>query len=224
MPQITRLVNNRFGWEKPSGIDCKCLNIGAPLFEVKCGFGFEEWLFNNTHNSILEEQSYYFGYLEAFNNNAINIINQNRIYLFNEMYPNQFGTCDQATKRIVGYLQGVEVISDQEYNHMEDTFFEWKVIMREELNQALINDNRLAFALNKFDEHWRNRRLFNVKYISAGRFTLPDQNTNWNYLNVNHGIQLQLRNKFILSNIDNEMINEYVNLNGGNIPQILAPL
>jgi hypothetical protein len=140
------------------------------------------------------------------------------------MYPNQFGTCDQATKRIVGYLQGVEVISDQEYNHMEDTFFEWKVIMREELNQALINDNRLAFALNKFDEHWRNRRLFNVKYISAGRFTLPDQNTNWNYLNVNHGIQLQLRNKFILSNIDNEMINEYVNLNGGNIPQILAPL
>jgi|GEM_PF-6761783 len=219
MPLVARLVNNRLGWESPSGIDCKCVNPNAPLFEVQFGFGFEEWLFDSTHHAMIDDQNYYFGYLEGFHQQE-HLIGR-EIYLFNEMFNHGNATCTVQTKRIVGCLHGVELINKIDFQQVQNHINHWSKIMRQQLQIALLEHPNAAAALNEFDEHNVNNELFNVKFKIGRRFNLPANNQNWGYLNINHGIQQLLPNNFGVVNIAQNMVHECIALNGGHIPQIL---
>jgi hypothetical protein len=219
MPLLARLVNNRLGWEKPSGVDCKAINPDAPLFEVQYGFGFEEWLYDPTHHAPVDGENYYFGYLQGFHQPEHLI--DNEIYLFNEMYNHGNALCMVQTKRIVGRISGVEVINQDDFNQIQNHIDDWSVIMRQQLEQALAGHPNIDAALNMFDAHKENNELFNVKYLIGSRFNLPRHNQNWNILNINHGIQQVFPGNFQIANIPQNLIQEYLALNGGRIPQVL---
>ena len=57
---FARLTHNSNGWIKPSGWAHKA-PVGSSAFEAKCGFGFEEWLFNPDYSI----EGWQYGYVES---------------------------------------------------------------------------------------------------------------------------------------------------------------
>jgi hypothetical protein len=230
MPPIAKLVCNRNGWESPSGIDCKFQGLHGHLHEAVYGFGFEEWLFRGFNFIDNNQEQWYLGYVQAFDN-----INEgfeiNTLYVSTNLYPNQNNICLNQTKRIVGKLNVCKKLTLQDRINAHNDFFDLNgmpqlpLLLRNELEATLIGDNRLEQALASFDEHLFDNNVFNVKFSSAQRYNLPpNEHTNWNFLEAPHGIINHIPENFTLNNIANDLIIEYIAANGGFIPQVLMPL
>ncbi len=229
MPPIARLVCNRNGWTTPSGTDCKFQDNHGFLHEAIYGFGFEEWLFRGFNFTDENQEKWYLGYLQGIDNQADGY-EANHLFLSTNLYPNQNAICPQHTKRIVGKLNLCKKLTIHEKEIAHNILFDinqvqqFPNLLRNELENGLLHDVRLQQALNSFDDHLANNNLFNVKFNSAQRFNLPNENINWNYLQWPHGIIHHIPDNFQLAHIANDQINDYLAMNGGFIQQVLPAL
>jgi len=217
MPSIAKLVCNRLGWTIPSGLDAKSDNVEYGPFEAQVHFGFEEWLFNETHSIELEDGRYYFGFVECFRKNR-NFNPINRLDLFTTLYPNVQNPGQVQTSRHIGYLSGVEPISATTYNLILTAHPGIVQRMRDELSIALVNAPVLAAALIEFDQAAVDCELFNCLYLRRNRRKPPREGQNYDYVNIPHGPQKSLPDNFRLTEISQRVIEELEN--NERIPQV----
>jgi hypothetical protein len=66
-----RLSWNSNGWKNPSGCEGKCYGNGdePSNFECYAGFGFEEWLFNESFQAKHKGVNYQYGFIQCFHKN-----------------------------------------------------------------------------------------------------------------------------------------------------------
>lgn len=217
MAYIAKLVCNRLGWTVPSGLDAKSDNVEYGPFEAQVHFGFEEWLFNENHSIELEDGHYFFGFVECFRNNR-NFNPINRLDLFTTIYPNALNPDQVQTSRHIGYLSGVEPISESTYNLILSAHPGIVQRMRDELSIALINDPVLPAALIEFDQAAIDRELFNCLYLRRNRRNPPKEGQNYDYVNIPRGPQQHLPGSFQLTEISQNVIDSLEN--NERIPQV----
>jgi hypothetical protein len=217
MAYIAKLVCNRLGWTVPSGLDAKSDNFEYGPFEAQVHFGFEEWLFNETHSIELEDGRYYFGFVECFRNNR-NFNPISRLDLFTTLYPNFQNPEQVQTSRHIGYLSGVERISETTYNLILTAHPGIAQRMRDELSISLVNDPVLHAALIEFDQAAIDRELFNCLYLRRNRRNPPREGQNYDYINIPRGPQKHLPGNFQLTEISQSVIDELEN--NERIPQV----
>ena len=217
MPYIAKLVCNRLGWTVPSGLDAKSDNTEYGPFEAHYHFGFEEWLFHENHSVELEDGRYFFGFVECFRNNRnFNPIPQ--LHLHTQLFSNAANPNQVNTKRYVGFLSGVEPISEDVYATIIESHPGIVARMRNELITALAIDPILHAALYEFDEAAENQELFNCLYVRRNRYHTPVEGQNWEYLQIQQGLQKHLPNNFRLTEIGQDIIQQLQN--NQNVPQI----
>ncbi len=217
MAYIAKLVCNRLGWTVPSGLDAKSDNVEYGPFEAQVHFGFEEWLYNETHSIELEDGRYYFGFVECFRNSRnFNPIAQ--LHLFTQLFSNSANPNQVNTKRYVGSLSGVYPITKDVYAQIINSHPGIVDRMRKELITALANDPVLQEALVEFDEAAENQDLFNCLYVRRNRHRKPAVAHNWEYLQIQQGLQKHLPNNFGLTEIGQDFIQKLQN--NQNTPQI----
>ena len=217
MPYIAKLVCNRLGWTVPSGLDAKSDNTEFGPFEAHYHFGFEEWLFNEEHTINLGEHSYYFGFVECFRKNR-NFNSIPQLHLFTQLFSNTANPNQVNTKRYVGFLSGVEPITNDVYSAIINSHPGIVDRMRKELVTALANDPVLQLALTEYDEAAIERELFNCLYVRRNRHRIPAEGRNWEYLHIQQGLQQHLPNNFRLTEIGQDIIQQLQN--NQNVPQI----
>jgi hypothetical protein len=224
MALIARLTHNSLGWTKPTGTDCKDTNSLSPYFEAKYNYGFEEWLFKESHKCFLKDQGHYLGFVEMGKSGDSKVFDGSPVYLFTETFSNEDINSPQQTKRLVGSLNGCSLITLEDMEIVGKVQYEqWYKEMKIELSEALMHDDRRSSALERFDEEFEKRNLFNVKFTSAYRFDLPRSGRNWSYLKIQTGAIGALPGTFKISEISTRLVRESIDLNGGRIPQILPP-
>jgi hypothetical protein len=217
MTYIAKLVCNRLGWTVPSGLDAKSDNTEFGPFEAHYHFGFEEWLFNEQHTIDLEDGSYFFGFVECFRNNRnFNTISQ--LHLHTQLFSNTASPNQVTTKRYVGFLSGVEPISNDVYTKIINSHPGIVDRMRKELITALANDPVIQDALTEFDKAAVERELFNCLYVRRNRLRIPAEGRNWEYLHIQQGLQQHLPNNLRLTEIGQDIIQQLQN--NQNVPQI----
>jgi hypothetical protein len=217
MAKIAKLVCNRLGWTVPSGLDAKSDNVEYGPFEAQVHFGFEEWLFHENHSVELEDGNYYFGFVECFRRNR-NFNPITRLDLFTTLYPNIQNLNQIQTSRHIGYLSGVEPISETTYNIVLASHPGIIQRMRDELSSALVNDPVLPDALIEFDQAALNRELFNCLYLRRNRRNPPREGQNYDYVNIPRGPQQHLPGSFQLTEISQNVIDSLEN--NERIPQV----
>ena len=218
MAYIAKLVCNRLGWTVPSGLDAKSDNTEFGPFEAHYHFGFEEWLFNEQHTIDLEDGSYFFGFVECFRNNRNFNPIEHQLHLFTQLFSNIANPNQVNTKRYIGFLSGVYPITNDAYNNIIDSHPGIVNRMRKELITALANDPVLQLALTEFDEAAIERELFNCLYVRRNRQHIPAEGRNWEYLNIQQGLQQHLPNNFRLTEIGQDIVQQLQN--NQNVPQI----
>ena len=217
MAYIAKLVCNRLGWTVPSGLDAKSDNVEYGPFEAKVHFGFEEWLFHENHSVELEDGRYFFGFVECFRNNRnFNPIPQ--LHLHTQLFSNAANPNQVNTKRYVGFLSGVEPISEDVYATIIESHPGIVARMRNELIAALAIDPFLHAALDEFDDATVRQELFNCLYVRRNRHRTPAEGFNWEYLQIQQGLQQYLPNNFKLTEIGQDIIQQLQN--NQNVPQI----
>jgi len=214
MAKIAKLVCNRLGWTVPSGLDAKSDNFDFGPFEAQVHFGFEEWLFHKNHYVELEDVRYFFGFVECFRNNR-NFNPITRLDLFTTLYANAQNPNQVQTSRHIGYLSGVEPISETIYNLILATHRGIVQRMKDELSLALYNDPVLPAALIEFDQATNDRELFNCIFIRRNRRKPPREGRNYDYIRIPHGPQQHLPGNFQITEIPQSVIanlenNEYI--------------
>lgn len=152
----SRLSYNTNGWTSPSGPQGKSTYYKA--HEFRYGFGFEEWLFNES----FVEYGWHYGYIEGIhhgkNKNALQ--NNHLLRLFtikNAGQPNS----DRFLVAEIGAYDW-EMISPLDSTN----FINNHVDLINQMRQDIINLNNPG-AINKFNTHLNNQdeyQLFNVKY------------------------------------------------------------
>jgi hypothetical protein len=217
MAYIAKLVCNRLGWTVPSGLDSKNENA-QQLFESGYHFGFEEWLFNKAHQVSLDGKNYNFGYIECFKDSNVF---PNELYLTTMLYKNSNYPNQQQKQILIGKLTGVERLTDLNYRSIFTQHENIITTMEGDLRSALGTSPKLNAALRVLraakDERW----LFNVKYESAYRYKLPEENENWDYLNTPHGYNKVLPKNFQLHPIDNSELSMLLNSNRLNMERLI---
>lgn len=217
MAYIAKLVCNRLGWTVPSGLDAKSDNVEYGPFEAHYHFGFEEWLFHENHTTELEDGHYFFGFVECFRNyRNFNPISQ--LHLHTQLFSNASNPDQVNTKRYVGFLSGVEPISENVYATIIESHPGIVDRMRKELSAALGNDPVLQAALAEFDEAAVKQELFNCLYVRRNRHRAPAEGRNWEYIHITQGLQQYLPNNFRLTEIGQDIIQQLQN--NQNVPQI----
>lgn len=108
--RIARVCFNTNGWRAPSGAAGKSKNDG--LFECQYGFGFEEWLFDDSK----EINGYHYAVLQP-------VYNKWRSYE-GEVFNIRLYTLDSRTQQRywVGLLEGIEVISKEESEQIRKVY------------------------------------------------------------------------------------------------------
>lgn len=224
MELIARLVHNSLGWTKPTGTDGKDTKILSPYFEAKYGFGFEEWLFKGSYKCMFNSQGHYLGFIEIGKSDDRQAFDGYPVYLFTETFSNEDKNSTQQTKRLVGCLNGCGLITPEEIELVGKLQYErWYKEMKNELSEALMHDDRRNSALERFDEEFEKKNLFNIKFTSAQRFALPKTGKTWSYLQIQKGAISALPDNFTISKFDSNLIKETISKNYGYIPQVLPP-
>ncbi len=165
----------------------------------------------------MEDASYYFGFVECFRKNR-NFNPISRLDLFTTLYPNVQNPEQVQTSRHIGYLSGVEPISETTYNIILTAHPGIVQRMRDELRTALVNDPVLPAALIEFDQAAIDRELFNCLYLRRNRRNPPREDQNYDYINIPRGPQQHLPGNFQLTDISQSVIDELEN--NKRIPQV----
>jgi hypothetical protein len=149
-----RLSFNTNVWVKPSGLAGK--SKSKSTFEFNNGFGFEEWLFNNSFSFIDENgDKWHFGYIEGIHKNYKPGDENNELQLF---------TIDARTKyrydvakinkwKAISQIESSTIISRHPH-----------LIAQMRIDLAIVNNNN---ALPEFKKHFHNIgncQLFNIIY------------------------------------------------------------
>jgi hypothetical protein len=149
-----RLSFNTNSWVNPSGSFGK--SKSETTFEYKYGFGFEEWLFNNSYSYLDKNgDKWNFGYIEGIHKNYRLGDEYNKLQLF---------TIDARTKNryIVAEIKTWKRISQNESTNLINQHPHLITQMIADL--ATINNDQ---ALPEFNNHLNNignRQLFNIIY------------------------------------------------------------
>jgi hypothetical protein len=212
MAYIAKLVCNRLGWTVPSGLDAKSDNTEYGPFEAHHHFGFEEWLFNEQHKINIKGETYFFGFVECFRNDST-FTEIDVLHLGTELFR------PITTQRYVGYITYVSPVSEEEYRTILDHHPNIVDRMRNELIQALTDDDILDNALSIFNRTAEEGSLFNCKFIHGYRYNCPIANTNWHHLNHPFGVLSQLPKNFAVNTISIETIEKFRNYR--RVPRIL---
>jgi hypothetical protein len=152
---ISRLSFNTSEWQKPSGIIGKSRN---PIHEQIYGFGFEEWLFNNSFFTIEDNgEKWYFGYIEGLHKNY-KLGDENSIL--------QLFTIDARTRSryIVAEINDWKKVDQSESTNLIN---QNPMLLSQMENDLIALNNQQA--LSKFLQHKRNEntyQLFNLKFKS----------------------------------------------------------
>lgn len=140
------------------------------------------------------------------------------LHLYTQLFSNAANANQVNTKRYVGLLSGVYPITPDVQNEIIASHAELVPRMRKELIAALADDSVLPVALDKFDATAARHELFNCLYVRRQRHRTPDEDCNWEYLQINHGLQQYLPNNFSLTEIGQDVIPQLQN--NQNVPQI----
>lgn len=210
MAYIAKLVCNRLGWTVPSGLDAKNEKKQSQLFEANYHFGFEEWLFNKSHQVTLNGETFNFGYIECFKNSKEF---HDEIYLATKLYKNINHPNQKENQRLIGKLSGVKRLSE---NNFRSIFLQHEDLLNNlenDLRNTLGTSSKLSDALSVLRKAQDERWLFNVLYKNAYQYKLPEENENWDYLITPHGYNQLLPKNFHLHSIDNNQITTLLNAN-----------
>jgi hypothetical protein len=140
------------------------------------------------------------------------------LHLYTQLFSNAANANQVNTKRYVGFLSSVYPITTDVQNDIIASHPGLVHRMRMELIAALANDSVLLAALAKFDAAAAKHELFNCLYVRRQRHRTPDEDCNWEYLQINHGLQQHLPNNFSLTEIGQDVIPQLQN--NQNVPQI----
>ncbi len=143
----TRLSYNTKNWISPSGLEGKSTNIDT--FE-HCGFGMEEWLFNE----LFLRNSFHYGYIEGLKDYKEGDENEPLI-LFSIQQPSK-------NRFLVAIVDQWQKLNTTEAETLINDFYPEIMQMRNQVSN-LPNIN-IEEALKKFDEHITKKTFFNIKF------------------------------------------------------------
>lgn len=144
--KVARLCWNNYGWEKPSGLAGKSLNIDH-TFESK-GYGHEEWLFDL--DRMIE--GYHYGFIQAFNKGD----HYGKTYDLHLYSLRLVGTKSECYW--VGRIKNAQVLTKVEQKQVFEIYKKkgWNNDMVKELNDVGVVDRDLEIVS---EEEW-----FNLKF------------------------------------------------------------
>lgn len=123
-PHGSRLSWNSNRWKKPSGCEGKCYGSGknASNFECYAGFGFEEWLFNESYQAIdIDGVNYQYGFIQCFHRNRSRA---NTLFKFFHLWTRRCdGSCEKSNNGQfykVGLIKNLEVLALTDYSFDKD--------------------------------------------------------------------------------------------------------
>jgi len=121
---LARLTYNSKNWQSPSCLDGKCKSTGQkPLYEQITGFGWEEWLFNPENRMKENGIIYQYGFLQCFNNNAIDEeITYEQVYLHTRRCNQKNST--KGTFYLVAKIDNLIRLSKKNADSINQTFQE----------------------------------------------------------------------------------------------------
>lgn len=173
MALYTRLIPNTNHWQVPSGPKHRCPDSSAYLFELKSGFGFEEWYRSPNFRKIDEDGiNWQYGYWQCFKNPFRNKykpgVHKNFTVYTRECDPRN----DKAVSfnRVVAHYSEIEML-DVKQRLLYETHFD------REFDKVRLVMNELRADLDIFDDHRKRSHLLNIRFkLVNENYVYSDEN------------------------------------------------
>lgn len=169
---ITRLCWNENRWKKPSGSAAKLEN---GTFNVRFGFGFEEWLFS----SRFEINNWRYGFVQGVNKSQKRLAGHDISLLLYTIAPNR-------QRYFVGEIQHCQVLTPSEADTAH-SLLEKNGLINQMIEDVLAVRGNADFIKDKSYIHKWTLDVINIRYqpqhllLYRELINIPEYSRVWNY-------------------------------------------